>query len=64
MDENKPSHAAVDHFFSAPSLRTDKWVEVLAAARAFQRGKPEAVDRIKALLADLAPLEAYLLTRA
>ena len=59
MDENKPSHAAVDHFFSAPSLRTDKWVEVLAAARAFQRGKPEAVDRIKALLADLAPLEAY-----
>ncbi len=59
MDETVLPYRDTDHFFSAPSLRPDKWVEVLAAARAWQSGKTSAVDRVTELLSDLAPLEAF-----
>ena len=51
----------VDNFFAAPSLRTDQWVKVLAAARAWQSGKdkPAARKAIADLLVQLAPIESF-----
>jgi arginine decarboxylase len=59
-DPTQPTRG-VDNFFAAPSLRTDQWVKVLAAARAWQNGKDKAAARkdITGLLAQLAPIESF-----
>lgn len=61
MPAADPVTSVVDHFFSAPSLRTDQWVKILAAARAWQNGRNMAGARteIAELLAHLIPIESF-----
>jgi arginine decarboxylase len=61
MNARAETGTAIDHLFSAPSLRTDQWVKVLAAARAWQKGKNVAAARkdIAERLARLMPIESF-----
>lgn len=58
MASNSQESRSIDHFFSAPSGRTDRWRDLHAAARSWSRGEA-ARGAVEAALAELGAIEEF-----
>lgn len=58
MASSSQETRSIDHFFSAPSGRTDRWRDLHAAARSWTRGEA-ARSAVEAALAELGAIEEF-----
>ncbi len=58
MASSAPESRSIDHFFSAPSGRTDRWRDLHAAARSWSKGEA-ARGAVEAALGELGAIEEF-----